>query len=239
MLAAITVATSCDSTDTKPTYSTFVTVVEGSWDVPYYVVFDDGVTAYVENYKVWTPSFTDEWRELRYIIYFTETELTQPGYDKVINLSAYQPISVTKLTNATSEDFTKKDGLNQFSATMDIQDAYYTPARNYITMSVLIPFNDPSVRHEVKVVLNSTENGPYKQMYEDDDYLWLEAYHNDKEDSDSDSEQAATYLSLKVNEQELGIENLQTSYRGIKVLYKSHANNGNLSIYELDFHKEE
>ena len=60
MIAAITIGTSCNTNNTKPTYSTFLTVVEGdSWDIPYYLVFDDGVTATVENYKDWTPSFTD------------------------------------------------------------------------------------------------------------------------------------------------------------------------------------
>ena len=106
MIAAITFGTSCNENNTKTTYSTFLTVVEGSWDIPYYLVFDDGVTATVENYKDWTPSFTDEWKELRYIVYYTETDLVEPGYDKVVNITAYQPVSVSRLSNVTEEDFT-------------------------------------------------------------------------------------------------------------------------------------
>ena len=75
MLAVIAIGTSCNENNTKPTYSTFVTAVEGSWDIPYYIVFDDGTTAAVENYKIWTPSFTEDWKELRYIIYYTEVGL--------------------------------------------------------------------------------------------------------------------------------------------------------------------
>ncbi len=237
MLAVIVIGTSCNENNTKPTFSTFVTVVEGSWDIPYYLVFDDGVTAVVENYKDWTPSFSDEWKELRYIVYYTETDLQKPGYDKVVNIAAYQPISITKLTNATDEDFTKEDGLKKFTASLDIQDAYYSPARNYITMSLIIPYSDPSVRHEVKVVRNIGQNSPFKENYIDDDgYLWLEAYHNSNDDDEG--LQAVTYLSLKVDEQSMGIDKLDTSYRGIKIVYNSYEGE-KVNIYQLDFHKEE
>lgn len=232
MLAVVAISASCNTNNTKPTYSTFVTAVEGSWDVPYYIVFDDGTTAAVENYKIWTPSFTEEWKELRYIIYYTETELKQTGYDKVINLTAYQPISVSKLTNATLEDFTKKDGLDEYTATMDIQEAYFSPARNYLTMSVLIPYSDSSIKHNVKIVRNNNDYGPFKESYVSDNYLWLEAYHDSNDDSDG--YQAATYLSLKINEDELGIGKVETNYKGIKILYNSY-NKNKVDIYQLDF----
>lgn len=233
MLAIIVIGTSCNTNNTKPTYSTFVTVVEGSWDIPYYIVFDDGVTAVVENYKDWTPSFSEEWQELRYIIYYTETDKQEPGYDKVINIAAYQPISVTKLTNVTDEDFTKEDGLSGFDAELDIEEAYFSPARGYLTMSLLIPFGDSSIKHTVKVVRNIGENSPYKDKYVNDNYLWLEAYH-DKND-DSDSAQAATFLCMKIDEQALGINKVETAYKGIKVIYKSY-DSKDTKVYQLDFH---
>ena len=234
MLAVIAIGTSCNQNNTKPTYSTFVTAVEGSWDIPYYIVFDDGTTAAVENYKIWTPSFTEDWKELRYIIYYTETELTQSGYDKVINLTAYQPISMSKLTNATVEDFTKKDGLDEFTSTLDIQEAYFSPARNFLTMSVLIPYSDSSIKHNVKIVRNTNDYGPFKEYHNaNDNYLWLEAYHDNNDDSDS--YQAMTYLSLKIKEDELGIGKVENNYKGIKIIYNSYEKN-KADIYQLDFH---
>ena len=140
MIAAITIGTSCNENNTTPTYSTFLTVVEGSWDIPYYLVFDDGTTAAVENHKDWTPSFTEDWKELRYIVYYTETDLVEPGYDKVVNITAYQPVAVSKLENVTDENFTGDKGLQKYTAKLDISEAFFSPARNYITMSMLIPY---------------------------------------------------------------------------------------------------
>ena len=178
MLAAVTIGTSCNKNELKPTYSTFVTVVEGSWDIPYYIVFDDGSTAVVENRKDWTPSFTEEWKELRYIIYYTETDLQEPGYDKVVNIVAYQPVAINKLVNVTDADFTGDNALQKFTAKLDIGEAFFSPARNYLTLSVLIPYSDPGIKHTVKLVRHIGENSPYKDYYMHDDYLWLEAYHN-------------------------------------------------------------
>lgn len=232
MIAAITIGTSCNENNTKPTYSTFLTVVEGSWDVPYFLVFDDGTTAAVENFKDWTPSFTEEWKELRYIVYYTETELQQPGYDKVVNVAAYQPVAVGKLENVYDKDFTGDNGLQKYTAYLDISDAYFSPARNYITMSLLIPFSDASMKHTVKLVRNMSDNSKYKDLYLQDDYLWLEAYHD--AGTDSDGIQGATYLSVKVNEPDLGIGKLETFYKGIKILHTSY-NDGKPKVFTLNF----
>ena len=234
MIAAITIGTSCNENNTKTTYSTFLTVVEGSWDIPYYLVFDDGTTAAVENFKDWTPSFSDEWKELRYIVYYTETDLVEPGYDKVVNVVAYQPVSVSKLENVTEEDFTKEDGLKDYTAKLDIIEGYFSPARNFMTMSITIPFSDASSKHTVKLVRNLSENSIYKDYYVKDDYLWLEAYHN--AGNDDDVLQASTHLCIKINEEELGIGNLHTFYKGIKIIYPSY-NNNDVKVYNLDFSK--
>ena len=236
MIAAITISTSCNTNNTKPTYSTFLTVVEGSWDIPYYLVFDDGVTATVENYKDWTPSFTDEWKELRYIVYYTETDLVEPGYDKVVNVVAYQPVSVSRLENVTEEDFTKEDGLKDYTAKLDIHEGYFSPARNFMTMSVTIPFSDASSKHTVKVVRNLCENSAYKDYYVQDDYLWLEAYHDAGEDDAVI--QASTHLCIKIDEEELGIGNLETFYKGIKIIYPSYQNNGEVKVFAIDFSQQ-
>lgn len=235
MLAVVVIGTSCNENNTKTTYSTFVTVVEGSWDIPYYIVFDDGSTAVVENRKDWTPSFTEEWTELRYIIYYTETDLVEPGYDKVINISAYQPVSTGKVENVTDEDFTGEDGLQEYKAKLDISEAFFSPARNYLTMSMIIPYSDASIKHSVKVVRNISGNSEFKEHYVNDDYLWLEAYHDDNEDSDAG--QAATYLSLKIDEAELGIGKLQTFYHGIKIIYNSYEED-KVKIFTFDFNQQ-
>lgn len=232
MLAVVVIGTSCNENNTKPTYSTFVTVVEGSWDIPYYIVFDDGTTAVVENRKDWTPSFTEVWKELRYIIYYTETDLQEPGYDKVINITAYQPMSISSVTNTTPEDFTKEDGLQTYNAKIDILEAYFSPARNFLTMSLLIPYSDSSIKHDVKIVRNITDNGPYKEHYHSDDYLWLEAYHDNNDDSDNS--QIATYLSLKIDEGALGIGKLQTFYKGIKIIHNSY-DEDTIKVFTFDF----
>ena len=232
MLAVVTIGTSCNENNTKPTYSTFVTVVEGSWDIPYYIVFDDGTTAVAENRKDWTPSFTEEWKELRYILYYTETELQEPGYDKVINITAYQPVPVNKLENVTDADFTKENGLQEYTAKLDIVEGFFSPACNYLTLSLLIPYSDASIKHTVKLVRNIGENSPYKEHYYMDDYLWLEAYHDSNDDSDG--AQAATQISIKIDEGALGIGKLETFYQGIKIIYKSYETD-DVKVYTYDF----
>ena len=233
MIAAITFGTSCNENRTKTTYSTFLTVVEGSWDIPYYLVFDDGTTATVENHKDWTPSFTEEWKELRYIVYYTETDLVEPGYDKVVNVVAYQPVSVSRLKNVTEEDFTGKDGLQEYTSELDILDGYFSPARNFMTLSITIPFSDTSIKHTVKLVRNLSQNSKYKEHYVQDDYLWLEAYHNANDDDRV--LQASTHLCIKIDEEELGIGNLHTFYKGIKIIYPSYQNNGEVKVFTLEF----
>ena len=235
MMAAITIGTSCNENNTKTTYSTFLTVVEGSWDIPYYLVFDDGTTAAVENYKDWTPSFSEEWKELRYIVWFTETDLVEPGYDKVVNVAAYQPVSVNKLENVTDDDFKGKDSLEDYTARLDFIEGYFSPARNFMTLSVAIPFSDPSLKHTVKIVRNIGENSIYKDHYVKDDYLWLEAYHDAGDDSELT--QASTYLCIKVNEDELGIGNLKTFYKGIKIIYHSFETDA-VKVFTIDFSQQ-
>lgn len=235
MLAAVTIGTSCNKNELKPTYSTYVTVVEGSWDIPYYIVFDDGSTAVVENRKDWTPSFTEEWKELRYIIYYTETDLQEPGYDKVVNIVAYQPVAINKLINVTDADFTGDDGLQKFTAKLDIGEAFFSPARNYLTLAVLIPYSDPGIKHTVKLVRHIGENSPYKDYYMHDDYLWLEAYHNNNDDSDS--AQASTQISIKIDEAALGIGKLETFYKGIKIIYNSY-NDNKVKTFTYDFKQQ-
>ena len=234
MIAAITIGTSCNENNTTPTYSTFLTVVEGSWDIPYYLVFDDGTTAAVENHKDWTPSFTEEWKELRYIVSYTETDLVEPGYDKVVNITAYRPVAISKLENVTDENFTGDKGLQKYTAKLDILEAFFSPARNYITMSILIPFSDTSAKHTVKLVRNLGENSIFKEHYYQDNYLWLEAYHDAGEDSDSD--QLPTYLSVKIDESALGIGKLETFYKGIKILHNSY-NEDKVKVFTLEFQK--
>lgn len=236
MIAAITFGTSCNENNTKTTYSTFLTVVEGSWDIPYYLVFDDGTTATVENYKDWTPSFSEEWKELRYIVYYTETDLVEPGYDKVVNVTAYQPVSVSRLINVTEEDFTKEDGLRDYTADLDIIDAYFSPARNFMTLSVTIPFSDTSAKHTVKLVRNLSKDSKYKEHYVQDDYLWLEAYHDAGDDGAV--LQASTHLCVKIDEKELGIGKLQTFYKGIKIIYPSYQNDSAVKVFTLEFSQQ-
>ena len=233
MLAAITIGTSCESTTGETTYTAFITVIEGSWDTPYYVMFDDGQTAYVENYKEWTPAFSDKLKELRYIAYYTESGALKQGYDKTINITAYQPVSMDNVQNVTDKDFEGENGLQTFKGRFDITDAYFSQASGFLTLSLLVPMSDSTLKHQVKVVRNLSANNPYKEHHQTDDgYLWLEAYYYMGEDSDS--YQAATYMCYKVNEAALGINTLTSSYKGIKIVLDSY-DQSQVTVYTLDF----
>ena len=233
MLAAITVGTSCKGSSADITYSAFVTVIEGTWDIPYYVMFEDGKTAYVENYKEWTPAFSDKWKELRYIVYYTESGAAKQGYDKTINITAYQPVSMDHVQNVTDTDFTGENGLQTFNGSFDIIEAYFSQPSGFLTLSLLVPMSDTALKHQVKVVRNLSENNPYKEYYESgDDYLWLEAYYYMGEDSDS--YQATSYMCYKVNEESLGVDTLTSSYRGIKIVLNSY-DQADVIVYTLDF----
>ena len=99
-------------------------------------------------------------------------------------------------------------------------------------MSVTIPFSDASTKHTVKLVRNLSENSIYKDYYVQDDYLWLEAYHDAGDDGAV--HQASTHFCVKIDEKELGIGKLQTFYKGIKIIYPSYQND-DVKVYTLEF----
>ncbi len=93
--AAIIAGSSCTPQSNEKMYSSLVSMVEGSYMTGnFYVVFDNGETAFVTNTSAITFKPTID-NEARAIIYYTiEEDQTKTGFDSVITISAVYGVSV-------------------------------------------------------------------------------------------------------------------------------------------------
>lgn len=232
-LAVITLITACDKSEPQTVYTSIGTVIDGSFDVPYYVLFDDGKKAFVNNTTVWTPTFANGDPELRMLISYTMDESTAApvGYDLRINLSQMVTISKSNLERVSEADFTGDKGLQKYDAEIRVEEGYYSPYSNYITLMVVYSAHYIDSKHTVRLVYNPTEAGQFKSKYQDDGYLWLELYHDNGDDMDTSL--IGVYSTYKINTNALGIGSLN-NYKGVKIISQS-IGNGEPHIYTLDF----
>ncbi|MBR7102855.1 MAG: NigD-like N-terminal domain-containing protein, partial [Tidjanibacter sp.] len=89
LFAAIALGTSCGvNEEITPVSQNFGTLIEtpaGS-KTPYYVLFDDGKSAYVTNTSKWNPTFGPNVSELRYLFSYEITNEQAIGYDYEITI---------------------------------------------------------------------------------------------------------------------------------------------------------
>lgn len=240
LLAVVGISTSCnDSSDNPIIYTTIGTVVQGSsvGSVPYYVVFDDGVKGYIDNISQLTSHFDQfftayETTEMRFLISYTILENTPApaGFDRTINLSQTRVISTDKLERVGDSDFQGEKGLQTYTGDARVDEGYYAPAMNYITLLIVYPINNETIQHRMRLVYNGGEGGNFKQYYKDDGYLWLELYHHNG--GDSESYMLGSYASYKINERSLGVK--MTDYKGVKIISKG-IDTAEPHIFTMDF----
>ena len=221
LLTTIAISTSCGVQEEGPdTYTAMATVVEGTAAVPYYIVFDDGKEAYVTNFNEWYPSFSETNHELRYIIAYQITSETSNLFDMEIKLIDVNHIATQNggLKEVTATDFTGDYGLQNYKSGASVAACFLTPARDYITL--MISFYGRygiAVNPKMKLVSNTDrENSPYKELYKDDNYIYLELYHDNS--AYAGEQELNTYWSCKMPD----IDNIINQYSGVKILAIDH-----------------
>lgn len=234
LMAVLTLTTACDKSESKPVYTSIVTIVDGTSSIPYYIVFDDGTTGYVSNSSVWTPTFPTGKDELRFMASYTKDDDTVPGFDLKVTLSQVISITTEDLEVVGESAFSGATGLDTFDAGIRVTEAYFTPYRDFFTIMVTFAGYSTEAKHTIRLVRNTSSLGKFKSEYGDidDGYLWLELYHDD--DDDGSEYLASAWASFKINEVDPAIGPM-TKYKGIKVI-SSDLNNPKISnVFTLDF----
>ncbi len=228
-VAALFAGTSCNTKSTEKIYTSLVSLVEGSWSTGnFYVVFDNGETAYVTNATNLTFKPTID-NEARAIIYYSIEEQTATGFDRVITISAVYGVSVDPVRDIYDHEL---GDLDKYAAKIDVVEGYY--ARNYVNLQIRFSWgNTNNSEHSIALVHNSKEGheGAFETLYEDDGYLYLELLHNSN--NDPEMYEYNTYVSYKIKPEQINVS--LEDYAGVKILYKSLE--GNSQIYKIDFQK--
>lgn len=218
LLTTIAISTSCGvNGDDVDIYTTIATVVEGDSTIPYYVEFDDGKKAYVTNSKEWSPSFSESVRELRYIVAYEIVNEKSSIYDLDIKLVETSPIYTQTggLKFVSAVDFTGDKGLQNYTAGASVEACVLSQGRNYITLIVL--FNGTTAyggAPKMTLVFNTDrENSPYKELYKDDGYLYLELYHDNS--NYKGEQELSTYLSCQMP---VNVNDITKDFSGVKIL---------------------
>ncbi len=226
-IVALFAGTSCNTKSTDKIYTSLVSLVEGSWSTGnFYVVFDDGKTAYVTNATNMTFKPTID-NEARAIIYYSIEDQTATGFDSVITISAVYGVSVDPVRSIYDHELGE---IEKFTAEIDVVEGYY--ARNYVNLQIKFLWGQTNnSEHSVALVYNSKEGheGAFQSLYQDDGYLYLELHHNSN--NDPEMYEYNTYVSYKIKPEQINI--YMEDYVGVKILYKSL--DGNNSVYKIDF----
>ncbi len=232
--AALCLSVSCLNTSqydgNDPNYADgheIVTIVDGSYDVPYYVLFDNGRKAFVaQNSVASSITFPQEPEQMkgerRMAIDYNIVNEARKDYDLSIKIVGMQDVQTDLLDDVNSDKLAGK--VSTHTAPITVADATFSSQLNYITLRMIIMRSDQSqFNHSVFLAHNKLRTGAYKEIYDSypdvDSYLWLELYH----DSDTDYEQNAEeiYASYKIDTEHLGIEDM-SKYKGINIISKNY-----------------
>ena len=101
-----------------------------------------------------------------------------------------------------------------YTAGIAIDEGYY--ANDWITLDISFPYSSTSKEHNVYMVYNTRAEhaGMFQNLYNDDGYLYLELYHDN--DNDGDTNVFSGYACWKIRSN-LGVD--INDYKGIKILY--------------------
>ena len=198
---------------------------------PYYILFDDGKTAFVTNTNQWTPTFKNGISELRYLLNYEVVNENAVGFDYEIKIMGGKECMPTQYYLPTyTED------LQSYTGGARVDYCFISPATNFLTLSVTynIATEYTTKPPKMKLVQNTPENSPYKDLYEDDNYFYVELYHDDTEYKGTYEYQ--TNLGCKLTMP--NIQQIMNTYSGIKVLAVNHTTT-RPQVYKFNFVTEE
>ena len=230
--AAVTLSTSCEGVKTTTEYfADLVSLVDGTPESGnFYVIFDDKQTAYVtnsNNFTIPSSAYTDG--EARAIIQYA-IDGEKSGYDKSIKVVEIFPI-------ATDDVFIKTERgleLNSMKSSFNIKNAYFS--RGYINLALEYMYSEDPTSQDFYLTYNadpnSEENGLFKGHYMNDGYLRLELFRDPGRETSI--EKYDTYHSFKFDPKKLYIDNMD-DYIGIKILYRSMADQNGVNEYTIKF----
>lgn len=213
------------------------TIVDGSYNTPYYVEFDNGETASVASNRVGSsitfPSKPEIMKgEVRKIVEYYLDGTPLEGFDK--------SITITNLYNIPTDVIKLLDNVDavEFDDPMNISAVGYAKKRNYLTLELLLyNSNDANYNHDFFLAYNPTRKGVYEDMYGSAEgiakyYLWFELYHDAGVDTTM-TDLSQTFLSVKLDPEVIGTDDL-SNYKGIKIIYRD-LDTRTPKIYTLDF----
>lgn len=243
---AVALSVSCLNTEKweqeEPDYAEIVTIVDGSYDTPYFVEFDNGQTASVTSNSsgssITFPSKPEQMLgEVRKLIWYDYDGTPVEGFDKSIKIIAMQDVS-SELVKST-KDADVANIVKTHDDAITINNAVYARNRNYLTLEMLIYISSEiNYKHSVFVAHNPSREGMFAEVYEMqketdlDSYLWLELYHDAAGDTTT-NEMQMLYSSIKVDSEIIGATSVQ-NYQGIKIIYKAIENNSS-QVFTIDF----
>lgn len=235
LLAGVMLSTSCGvNGESSELYTTMATVVESVYSSsPYYIVFDDGKTAAVENYNKWNPTFPESVSELRYIITYEILDEKLPGFDNYIRIVSTTHVTSRLLEYVTAENFTGDKGLQNYTGGTKVDVVMLSDALNYITLMVYYQGENSYTVPEIRLVCNQPETSPYKDLYvENDGYLYLELYYNDA--ANKGNMELGTFVSYKTSD----VKGILNYYKGIKFISINPTTN-QPEVFTHNFHPEQ
>ena len=238
LFATIALGTSCGvNEEAEPVYQSFGTLIEtpaGS-KAPYYIIFDDGKTAYVTNTNQWAPTFGANVSELRYLISYEIANEQAIGYDYEVVVLSVKECMPTQYYLPSFADLSIDPTV--YNAGASVEACYLSNANDYMTLMVMYNVDRISMTSAPKLVLvqNTPENSPYKDLYEDDNYFYLELYHNDE--GYAGNTQYSTNLSCKITIPG-GLKQMMSSYSGVKIISLDH-NHMQPTVKKFNFTTEE
>lgn len=223
-MAAIAVAvffsaTSCLVNDNDVVVRNFrlISLIDGDATTGLYGIFDDGTTVYITNSNS-IPAIPAEYfhkGEARALIDYEVESHKVAGYDHTIRINGYECIRTSDIYNGLDEHIP-----SEYNEGLEIYEMSYT--RNNITFNFIYRtsnFSDKIAQHDFIMVYNTSETheGPHKDAYQDDGFLYLELYHDIKDDLEQYDN--LTKRNFKLDADLLGINLLD--YRGIKIIHKT------------------
>ena len=217
LCAAVVMGTSCgvneESTVTMQGFGSIMENVAGA-STPYYILLDDGKTAFVTNTNQWTPTFKPNTPELRYLLNYEIVNEKATGYDYEIRILGGKECMPTQYYLPSFAD--SNIDVETYNGAAGVEYCFLSPQTNWLTLTVNYNTSENMMTKPPKMVLvqNTPENSPYKDLYEDDNYFYVELYHDDSEYNGTTLYQTNLGCKLLMP----NVSQMMGSYSGIKVI---------------------
>lgn len=219
--AVAVAATAClnSSDDFVGSEYALVSVVDGDASTGEYLIFDDGRRVsiasgiqFVEGIPASKYYPSKETGEARAEISYRTNKTTAIGFDKTINITALSAIDIKRVDDGLPTDIDTYDA--------NVSAIYGVSYAREKYLNIFMEFDcsgqNALARHLFKLVYNPEKTGFYSTAYTNDNYLYLELYHDD--DNDTVAYRGGKYVSFYITDELLSLD--ISSFRGIKILYR-------------------